>query len=134
MKTIPYNRLAQIMTSKSSKPKAYILPSCSTCQRILAEIGPDHFTIRDIRNQPISAQEIERMAQGAGSYEALFSRRAMKFRELDLGSKDLTEADYKTYILEHDTFLKRPVFVFENDVFVGNSKKTTAAVVARLEK
>jgi arsenate reductase-like glutaredoxin family protein len=63
----------------------------------------------------------------AGSYEALFSRRAMLFRERNLNNKSLTEEDYKNLILEHYTFLKRPVIVIENKIFIGNSKRAVEA-------
>ena len=35
----------------------------------------------------------------------------------------ITENDYRQLILEEYTFLKRPVFLVENDIFIGNSKK-----------
>ena len=43
-----------------------------------------------------------------------------------LKNKMLQEADYRQYILEHYTFLKRPVLVIEDKIFVGNSPKTIA--------
>ena len=60
----------------------------------------------------------------AGSYEALFSRRAMKYKELGLTDKKLTEANFRKYILEEYTFLKRPVVIINNKIFVGSEKKT----------
>jgi arsenate reductase len=67
------------------------------------------------------------MKEMAGSYESLFSRRAMKYRGMGLNEMTLTEADYKKYILEEYTFLKRPVIIIEDKIFVGNSKKVVAA-------
>jgi arsenate reductase-like glutaredoxin family protein len=61
------------------------------------------------------------------SYESLFSKRARLYKELDLKDKLLSEDEYKSYILEHYTFLKRPVIVFNNQIFIGNSKKTIEA-------
>lgn len=106
---------------------AYILPSCSTCQRILKEINWQG-EIYDIKSNGIPEELLDRLAKEHGSYEALFSRRAMKYKSLGLKEMDLTEADYKRYMLEEYTFLKRPVFAFENATFVGNSKKVVAAV------
>jgi arsenate reductase-like glutaredoxin family protein len=63
----------------------------------------------------------------SGSYESLFSKRAMLFRQRGLHEKQLTETDYKDFILEHYTFLKRPVILVEDQIFVGNSKKTVQA-------
>lgn len=72
------------------------------------------------------------MKKLAGSYEALFSRVALKYRALGLDKKKLSEDDYKKYILEEYTFLKRPVFIIKDKIFVGNSKNNIAAVKAEL--
>jgi arsenate reductase len=47
-----------------------------------------------------------------------------------MGLKDLEleEKDYKQYILEHYTFLSRPVIIIESKIFIGNSRKTIDAV------
>jgi arsenate reductase (glutaredoxin) len=68
----------------------------------------------------------------AGSYEGLFSRVALKYKALGLKEKKLTEEDYKKYILEEYTFLKRPVIITGNKIFIGNSKNNIAAVKAEL--
>ena len=46
---------------------------------------------------------------------------------MGLKNKMLQEADYRQYILEHYTFLKRPVLVIEDQIFVGNCPKIIAA-------
>ena len=63
----------------------------------------------------------------SGSYESLFSRRAMKYKALDLKNKDLAENDYRQYILDEYTFLSRPVIIVDNEIFIGNSKKVVEA-------
>lgn len=60
----------------------------------------------------------------AGSYEALFSRRALKYKELGLKDKKLTEKDYRKLILQEYTFLKRPVIINGKKIFIGSEKKT----------
>ena len=47
---------------------------------------------------------------------------------MGLKEQNLTEKDFKHYILEHYTFLSRPVIVFNNQIFIGNSPKTVEAV------
>ena len=59
----------------------------------------------------------------SGSFEALFNKRAKLYREMDLKNQTLKEADYKQYILDEYTFLKRPVFIVNNEIYIGNSKK-----------
>ena len=76
--------------------------------------------------------ELDELKNIVGSYEALFSRRARKYREMGLGDKNLTEEDYRKYILEHYTFLKRPVVQIGNQVFAGNSKKVVQSAVKEL--
>ena len=46
---------------------------------------------------------------------------------MGLKDKILKEADYRQYILKHYTFLKRPVLVIKDQIFVGNSPKIIAA-------
>lgn len=105
--------------------KAFYLSTCSTCKRILKELELDtSFELQDIKTNKISGEDLDLMKDMAGSYEALFSRRAMKFRSLGLNEKSLSEADYRKLILEEYTFLKRPVFVLNDQIFIGSAKKT----------
>lgn len=114
--------------------KAYFLSTCSTCQKILAQIKePESFLMQDIKTNAISLEQIEEMKSMSGSYESLFSRRAMKFRSMGLNEMTLTEADYKKYILEEYTFLKRPVFIVDDEIFVGNSKKIIDAFLSKIQ-
>ncbi|MEO9894289.1 ArsC/Spx/MgsR family protein [Aurantibacter sp.] len=113
--------------------KIYHLASCSTCQRIIKELEPlDDFIFQNIKSESITEKQLEEMKNLAGSYEALFSRRAMLFRKRGLHEQTLTETDYKNLILEHYTFLSRPVILFNNQIFVGNSKKVVEAAKATI--
>ena len=104
--------------------KIYHLGTCSTCQRILKELHPlDGVELQEIKSEAISEKQLKEMKNLAGSYEALFSRRAMLFRQRGLHEQTLSEDDYKNLILEHYTFLKRPVVLINGQIFIGNSKK-----------
>ncbi len=81
------------------------------------------FEKQDIKKEAISLEQVDAMKVLSGSYESLFSRKAMKYRSMGLHEKTLSEADYRRLIHEEYTFLKRPVFIYHNQVFVGNSKK-----------
>ncbi|WP_405574961.1 arsenate reductase family protein [Winogradskyella sp. Asnod2-B02-A] len=108
--------------------KIYYLSSCNTCTRIINELNlPKGFQLQDIKTEPITKSQIEEMRALTNSYESLFSKRARLYKELGLKEKSLSEEDYKNYILEHYTFLKRPVILFKNQIFIGNSKKTVEA-------
>lgn len=87
------------------------------------------FTLREIKGDPITPKELDDLKKLAGSYEALFSRIALKYRALGLNTKKLTEKDYRKHILAEYTFLKRPVMVVGDRIFIGNAPKVTAAMV-----
>ncbi len=108
--------------------KIYHLKTCNTCQRIIKEIQPtSDFILQGIKEEEITVKQLEEMHALAGSYEALFSKRAKLYKEMDLKNQELSEKDYKHYILEHYTFLKRPVIIVEDQIFIGNAAKTVAA-------
>ena len=79
--------------------------------------------MQDIKTEAITPAQIDEMKKLAGSYEALFSRVALKYRSMGLNEKVLTEKDYRKLILSEYTFLKRPVMIVEDVIFIGNSKK-----------
>lgn len=116
------------------KTTVFHLGTCSTCQRILKEwqLGGD-VLLQDIKIEKIKAGQLDEMARLAGSYEALFSRRAMKFRSMGLADQNLGEKDYRRLILEEYTFLKRPVLVIGEQIFVGSAKKNVAAAAEALK-
>jgi len=108
--------------------KIYYLKTCSTCSRILKELNIDSDVIlQDIKTQPITVKQVEAMKDLAGSYEALFSKRAKLYKERDLKNENLKEEDYKAFILEHYTFLSRPVIILKDSIFIGNSKSAIEA-------
>ena len=115
--------------------KIYHLGNCSTCQRIISGLhNVESFEQQEIKSQPVTEEQVDAMHAMTGSYEALFSRRAMKFRSMGLHEQELSEQDYRRLITEEYTFLKRPVIVIDQEIFVGNSKKVVAAATAASSK
>jgi arsenate reductase len=116
--------------------KIYHLSSCSTCQRIKQEIGADKngFELQDIKTEKISPGQLDEMKEKAGSYEALFSRRSLKYKAMGLKDQELTEKDYRRLILEEYTFLKRPVAIVGKQIFIGSEKKTVAGLKEAADK
>jgi len=115
------------------KNKIYHLGTCSTCQRIIKTLNDgEGFIMQDIKKEPITNEQLEEMKAAAGSYEALFSRRAMKYRAMGLHEKDLGEDDFRDLILQEYTFLSRPVIFIDGKIFVGNSKKNIEAAKKEL--
>ena len=113
--------------------KIYYLASCDTCRKIIKSLpNSNQLTFIDIRQNPISESDLEEMYQLSGSYEALFSKKAQLYKSLGLKDKNLTEADYKKYILEHYTFLSRPVFIIKDKIYIGNTQQNMLQVMKAL--
>ncbi len=114
--------------------KIYFLKTCDTCKRILNSINHDGFILQDIKSEPITVKQLAEMQLLSGSYESLFSRRSKKYKAMDLNNKPLIEADIKQLIMEEYTFLKRPVIIFNELIFIGNSKNNIEALLRNLGK
>ncbi|MHA6279140.1 arsenate reductase family protein [Salinimicrobium sp. CAU 1759] len=108
--------------------KIYHLSTCDTCKRILKELDPPaSYELQNIKENPLTTDQLQELKERSGTYEALFNKRARLYKERDLKNKQLSEEDYKVLLLEHYTFLKRPVIVNGQQIFIGNSKKEVAA-------
>ncbi len=103
--------------------KIYYLKTCDTCKRIIKSISLDGFVFHEIKSEPITLSQIEEMKMLSGTYEALFSRRAKKYSSMGLKDQVLAETDYKQLILTDYTFLKRPVIIIDQEIFIGSDKK-----------
>ncbi len=114
--------------------KIYFLKTCDTNKRILNSISLDGFILQEIKTDSITVKQIEEMYALSGSYEALFSKRAKKYKQMDLKDQKLNEQDYKQLILNEYTFLKRPVVIIEDQIFIGNSKKNIDSLKYNLLK
>ena len=110
--------------------KIYYLKTCDTCKRIIKSLPyTDGFLFQDIKEEPITVKQLEEMHALSGNYEQLFSKRAKLYKEMGLKDENLTEADFKRYILEHYTFLNRPVIIVGKYIFVGNSPKAVQSAI-----
>ncbi|OOG73402.1 arsenate reductase family protein [Flavobacterium sp. A45] len=113
--------------------KIYYLASCDTCRKIIKSLPKDHdLVFHDIKQNPITVEELEEMYLLSGSYESLFSKKAQLYKSMDLKNKSLTEEDYKKYILEHYTFLSRPVFIINDKIYIGNTQQNILQVMKAL--
>ncbi len=108
--------------------KIYYLQTCDTCRRIMKEFDFSDFEKQEIKTESITVKQLEEMKNLSGSYEALFSRKAKKYKEMGLKDVELSETDFKQYILDDYTFLKRPVIMDGNRIFIGNEKKNLEAL------
>jgi len=112
--------------------KVYFLQTCDTCRRILKEVNPTNFELQEVKANPVNVAQLEEMYAFTKSYEALFNRRAKLYKEMDLKNQPLSETDYRQLILGDYTFLKRPVFIVDDEIFVGNSKNVIESLKKKI--
>ena len=107
--------------------------SCDSNKRILKELNlSKEFVKQEIKANPVNENELEKLYNYTGNYENLVNKRSRLYTSRKLSAKNLTEMDFKNLILEHYTFLKRPILINDNQIFVGNSKSVIAAALESL--
>ena len=113
----------------------FYLKTCDTCKRIINDInlGSD-IELVDIKVNPLNKQQLKTIRSFSESFEDLFNKRAQLYKQINLNTKILSESDYEKLILEHYTFLKRPVLLYDNKLFVGNSKNTIEQIKKFLDE
>jgi arsenate reductase len=114
--------------------KVYFLKTCDTCRRILKEVPLEGFEIQEIKATPVTVHQLEEMYKISNSYEALFNKRAKLYKAMDLKNQTISESDYRQYLLDEYTFLKRPVFMVDDEIFIGNSKKEIEKLKEKIAK
>ncbi|QDP86135.1 arsenate reductase family protein [Chryseobacterium sp. SNU WT5] len=102
--------------------KVFYLKTCGTCTKILNKYDLSDWELREIKSSPLTTEELAQMFQKTNSYEALFSRRSTQIKARNINLKTLRENDYKELLLDHYSFLKRPVFITDQEIFIGNEK------------
>ncbi len=110
----------------------YGLPYCTTCQRAmqyLQERGVTVQSFRDVKTQPLTRGEVEDLARKVGGADRLFSRRAMKYRQMGLHEQQLSEDDLLRLMMEEYTFVTRPVIVRGDRATAGFSAKRVDELV-----
>ncbi len=105
----------------------YWSPDCSTCQkakRFLERHSVAISRVRDIKEEPLSRSEVEDISEMLGGAENLFSRRAVKYREMKLAERELSAGEMLDLMAEEYTFLKRPILVIDGKATAGFFEKT----------
>ena len=103
--------------------KVFYLKTCGTCTKILNQFDLSDWELREIKSKAITEEELAEMFSQTNSYEALFSRRSTQIKAQNIEVKTLKENDFKKLLLEHYSFLKRPVFLTDQEIFIGNEKQ-----------
>lgn len=107
--------------------KFYWLPNCSTCVKAKKFLEANNIEInelRDIKSERLTRIEVENLAELNGGADKLFSRRAIKYRELGLNKRELSAEEMLDLMKDEYTFIKRPVLVVNNRAIAGFSEKS----------
>ena len=111
----------------------YGLPHCSTCQKALAyldELGVTVDAFHDVKTSRLSAEQVDALIAAVGGVGVLFSKRAMKYRQMGLHELELSDAQLRQHIIDEYTFIKRPVVIGDRVGLAGFSKKRYDAAFA----
>ena len=86
------------------------------------------FELINIKEKAVTRTQLEEMRSlYDGEYSDFFSKRAMKYRAMNLHKKEMTEEEMAELIITEYTFLKRPVIQIGNKIYIGNSMKIVEA-------
>ena len=105
--------------------KFIYLSTCDTCKRIRKELNiDDSWELQDIKKQPVTLEQLNKIRKHAESFESLVNKRAQKYKSGGFAHQSLTEDQWKDVILSDYTFIKRPIIIIDDKYFIGNAKKT----------
>ena len=113
--------------------KVFYLQACRTCKRILAELDLSDVEQSDINTKAVTEEELQELYALTQSYEVLFSKKSTQIKERNVDVKSLQEEDFRRLILEDYRFLKRPVFIINQEIFIGSDKKNVENLRERLK-
>lgn len=102
--------------------KVFYLKTCQTNKKIMAELDLSDWELQEIKSHPITEEDLQKMYKKTHSYEALFSRKSTQIKKRSIDVNMLKEENFRQLILEHYSFLKRPVFLTDDRIFIGNEK------------
>jgi arsenate reductase len=105
------------------------LSTCNTCMRILKDLNlPKGTKMQDVKLEPISQVQLAALYDVTQSYEQLINKRSRVLQALNKAGKTLDETGYKRLLETEYSCLKRPILHWENNFYLGNAKKTVAAM------
>ncbi len=76
------------------------------------------YTFIDVKTDPLSKEMLEEFVRELG-LDRLVNRRGMKWRQLGLAGKKLSDQELFNQLLEHQTMINRPLMVRGKGVMVG---------------
>ena len=105
------------------------LSTCNTCMRILKGLDlPEETKLQDVKHQSLSTAQLEALYQVTQSYEQLINKRSRVIQALNKAGKILGEKDFQQLLQNEYSCLKRTILHWNNSFYLGNTKKTVAAM------
>lgn len=104
----------------------YWLSHCSTCKKahqFLENRGVKIARFHNLKEESLSQREVEELAEMLGGTGNLFSKRAIKYREMNLNERELSADEMLDLMSGEYTFIKRPVLVINGKAVAGFSEK-----------
>ena len=129
-----YFKLIMINLNFEGMKKVYYLKTCTTNKRIMQDLDLNDWELQEIKSAPVTEEQLAEMYAKTKSYEALFSRKSTQIKLRGIDVKSLKEDDYKNLLLDHYSFLKRPVFITDDAIFVGSEKRNLQLLHDYFEK
>ncbi len=86
------------------------------------------YTFYDLKKEPLIREELEEFVHRIG-LDVLINRKGMKWRQLGLNDKNLSEEELFEQLLEHQTMMKRPVLIQDEAILVGYDEEAFEAFV-----
>ncbi|MGM0506713.1 MAG: arsenate reductase family protein [Bacteroidota bacterium] len=108
----------------------YGIPNCNQIRKTRSWLDEREIPFRfvDLKKEPLSREELREMAEKVG-LDLLINRRGMKWRQLGLAKKELSEGQLFEQLFEHQVMIKRPLLVKGKTVHVGFDEEALSALV-----
>ena len=100
----------------------------------MQDLDLNDWELQERKSAPVTEEQLAEMYAKTKSYEDLFSRKSTQIKSRGINIKSLKEDDYKNLLLDHYSFLKRPVFITDDAIFVGSEKSNLQLLHDYFEK
>ncbi len=110
------------------------LSTCSTCVRIIKSLGiEDAPFLQNVKEAMVTPEQLQFLYNHTNNYEQLINKRGRVYAQLKREGTVFSEVVYKALLEKEYSCLKRPILIWNNNVFLGNSKATVAAMKTALD-
>lgn len=115
--------------------KVYYLGTCDTCKRIFRDLELDKSSKEfiDLKKQMPEKDEILDWFDKSELAPVDFvNKRSRQLKGKNKDYNEMNKDEIADLLLSHYSIIARPVFIFEDDVIAGNSKKSIEKVSKKI--